>query len=87
MNERLLAIEVHEVSRAFTLRAKLDDFDPQVVPGFGDIWHVRVGSCESGGDAQEVQEALALVRDWLIDEGLSAAIVRIAGAREIITAD
>jgi hypothetical protein len=66
MNDRLLAIEVHEVMRAFTLRAKLEDFDPELELGFGDVWHVRVGSGE-GGDAQQVQEALALVRDWLLD--------------------
>ncbi len=84
MHDPLLAIEVHDVARAFTLRARLEDLGPEVVPGHGDTWHVRVASRESRAD---VQEALARVREWLVEEDLSAAIVRIAGARQVVTPD
>jgi hypothetical protein len=87
MDDRLLAIEVHEVTRAFTLRARLEDFDPEVVPGSGDSWQIRVGSSNNRAGVHEVQEALSRVREWLIEEGLSAAIVHIGGAREVITPD
>jgi hypothetical protein len=36
MRDPLLAIEVHEVARGFTLRTRLMDLDPEVVPGDGD---------------------------------------------------
>jgi hypothetical protein len=83
-HNRLLEIEVHTATRAFTLRAKLKDLDPQMVPAHGDTWQLRVASAESHG---ELQGALAQVRNWLVEEGLSAATIRIAGARQIITPD
>jgi hypothetical protein len=84
MRVPLLAIEVHEVARAFRLRTRLEELDPEVVPGDGDTWHVRVPSRQDG---MEVHEALTRVREWLVEEGLSAAIVRIGGARQVVTPD
>jgi len=84
MRDPLLAIEVHEVARAFRLRTRLEELDPEVVPGDGDTWHVRVASRQDG---MEVHEALTRVREWLVEEGLSAAIVRIGGARQVVTPD
>jgi len=84
MRDPLLAIEVHEVARAFRLRTRLEELDPEVVPGDGDTWQVRVASRQDG---MEVHEALTRVREWLVEEGLSAAIVRIGGARQVVTPD
>jgi hypothetical protein len=84
MRDPLLAIEVHEVARAFRLRTRLEELDPEVVPGDGDTWHVRVASRQNG---MEVHEALTRVREWLVEEELSAAIVRIGGARQVVTPD
>lgn len=84
MRDPLLAIEVHDVARAFTLRTRLEDLDPEVVPGDGDTWHVRVPSRQN---SMEVHEALRRVREWLAEEELSAAIVRIGGARRVVTPD
>jgi hypothetical protein len=75
MRDPLLAIEVHEVARAFRLRTRLKDLEPEVVPGDGDTWHVRLASRQDG---MEVHEALTRVREWLVEEELSAAIVRMA---------
>lgn len=83
MRDPLLAIEVHDVARAFTLRTRLEDLDPEVVAGDGDTWHVRVAS----GPYGKVHEALTRVREWLVAEELSAAIVRIGGVRHVITPD
>jgi hypothetical protein len=84
LRDPLLAIEVHEAARAFRLRTRLKELDPEVVPGDGDTWHVRLASRQNG---MEVHEALTRVREWLVEEELSAAIVRIGGARQVVTPD
>jgi hypothetical protein len=72
-------------SRApFRLRTRLVDLDPELVPGDGDTWHVRLACRQEG---MEVHEALTRVREWLVEEELSAAIVRIGGARQVVTLD
>jgi hypothetical protein len=84
LRDPLLAIEVHEAARAFRLWTRLKELDPELVPGDGDTWHVRLSSRQNG---MEVHEALTLVREWLVEEELSAAIVRIGGARQLVTPD
>src|SRR6266571_409635 len=73
MRDPLLAIEVHEVARAFRLRTRLKELGPEVVPGDGDTWHVRVASRQSG---MEVHEALTRVPGEELALGLAASPVR-----------